>query len=215
MTPADERRQRDARRKEFFNQRAEGWLDRWHLDEETGTYTRYAAQFERMFSLIPMRPGETVLDLGCGSGVLVPYVLERIGPEGRLLEVDYAEQMIAVNRRLHADPRVSFSTASVDTLKPPAAHYDAVLCFACFPHFERKAETLAMIHHTLKPGGILAIVHFKSSQEMNEHHGHHPDVQHDRLPPETELRAMLMRNGLRVDGFIDEPGFYFVRAINA
>ena len=202
----------DTRRREFFNERAEQWLDMWYKNEDAGDYSKYDREFGRLFELAALRPGHAVLDLGCGSGVMVPYLLDRIGPEGSLQEVDYAEKMIEVNRRLHDDPRVTFTVASADELDMPEAGFDTVFCFSCFPHFHRKAETLGVIHDALKPGGKVVIAHFDSSQDINDHHRKHECVMHDHLPDETEMRNLLCEAGFTVEAFIDESGFYYVDA---
>jgi len=212
LAPSSDPCPADLRRRAFFNERAEQWLDMWYKNEEAGDYSRYDNEFERLFDLTALQPGDAVLDLGCGSGVMVPYILDRIGPEGSLQEVDYAEKMIEVNRRLHDDPRVTFTVAGVDELDVPQAGFDTVFCFSCFPHFHRKAETLGVIHRALKPGGKVVIAHFDSSQDINDHHRKHECVMHDHLPGETEMRNLLCEAGFTVEAFIDESGFYYVGA---
>lgn len=204
----------DARRREFFNERAEQWLDMCYKNEKAGDYSRYDSEFERLFALAALKPGDTVLDLGCGSGVMVPYILDWIGPAGSLQEVDYAEKMIAVNRRLHTDARVIFTVAGADELDVPEAAFDVVFCFSCFPHFHRKAETLGVIHKALRPGGKIVIAHFDSSQNINNHHRKHECVMYDHLPDEPTMRALLVEAGFSVEDFIDESGFYYVGAHN-
>jgi len=203
----------DTRRKAFFNERAEQWLDMWYKDEEKGDYSRHDKNFDLLFTLTGLKSGDAVLDLGCGSGVMVPYILQRIGPEGKLQEVDYAEKMIEVNRRLHDDPRVTFTVASVDELKAPQVGFDAAFCFSCFPHFHDKAKALNVINKTLKPGGKLIIAHFDSSEGINDHHRKHECVMHDCLPDETTMRSLLAGAGFQIKKFIDGPGFYYIGAI--
>jgi demethylmenaquinone methyltransferase/2-methoxy-6-polyprenyl-1,4-benzoquinol methylase len=198
-------------RKRFFNERAERWLDMWYKDPDTGQYTRFARDFERLFSLVPVSPDACILDVGCGSGVLVPHILSRLSPAGRLFEMDCAEQMIAVNRRLHPDPRLTFLAENVQDAGLKPATFDLVLCFACFPHLDRKPEAVCVMSGALKPGGSLAIAHFDSSADLNSHHRKHDAVMHDMLPDAPEMRGMLADAGLTVDEFLDEPGFYLVR----
>ncbi|MBN2301170.1 MAG: metal ABC transporter permease [Lentisphaerae bacterium] len=202
----------DISRREFFNERAGQWLDMWYKDQDNGTYTRYDKEFDRLFSLTALRPGDTILDVGCGSGVMVPYILERIGPSGKLHEVDYAEKMIEVNRSLHTDSRVTFTVSSIDKLKTPEAYFDAAFCFSCFPHFHRKPESLAVLYRALKPNGKLVIAHFDSSEKINDHHSKHKCVMHDHLPNKPEMRLLLSNAGFGIDCFTDEEGFYYIGA---
>lgn len=203
----------DLCQKEFFNEKAEKWLDMFYADPETGKYDRYEKEFKRLFGLAGLKEGNRVLDLGCGSGVLVPHILERIGADGRLLEVDYAENMIAVNRRLHQDKRVSFLLGSADELTLPPESYDCAFCFSCFPHFRNKPKALKAIEHSLKLGGKLILAHFDSAKNINHHHAGHECVKHAHLPNETDMSALIGQSGFHVERFIDETGFYFLGAV--
>lgn len=202
----------DKRRKEFFNEHAERWLDMWYSDPDTGTYTRHAKELVRLFNLLDLKAGESVLDIGCGSGILVPLILERIGPGGKLHEVDYAEKMIEVNRSLHNDPRIEFIVSSADKVDIPGGSFDTAICFACFPHFEDKQGTLKNINRMLRPGGKLAISHCNSSEEINNHHRKHECVMNDHLPTSEKMSEMISLAGFEIKQFIDEPGFYLVMA---
>jgi ubiquinone/menaquinone biosynthesis C-methylase UbiE len=197
-------------RKKFFNDRAESWLDTFYKDEQTGSYTKYGKEFIRLFSLLHIQKRDIVLDAGCGCGILVPYILNQVGEKGHLYELDYAEQMIAINRQLHKDPRITFLTADILDNPLKESSCDVVICFACFPHIENKEKGLLSIAKVLKKGGTLAIAHLNSSQEINDHHRKCAEVIHDKLPLSKEMKNLFHNTGLRIGTFIDEPGFYFI-----
>ncbi|MBN2319965.1 MAG: methyltransferase domain-containing protein [Acidobacteria bacterium] len=199
-------------RRQFFNDHAEAWLDMWYRNPDTGEYDRHRENFKRLFSLVPLEPGDRVLDAGCGSGVLVPMILERIGATGLLYEVDFAEKMIEVNRKLHDADNVRFIVSDVARAPLDSASCDVVLCFACFPHLQDKEKTLKSLAGLLKKGGTLAVVHFESSDGINRHHESCSAVAHDYLPGREEMLSLFESAALKVDLFIDEPGFYCVRA---
>jgi ubiquinone/menaquinone biosynthesis C-methylase UbiE len=199
-------------RKEFFNDRAEGWQDMWYKDRTTGRYDKYARSFGRLFSIVPLKGGDHVLDAGCGTGVLVPFILELIGPGGMLYELDFAEKMIEVNQRLHRAENIRFITADAEEAPLGNASCDAVICFAAFPHFHDKEKATATLGRILKPGGTFVVAHFESSDGIARHHGSCKAVMHDRLPDAAAMGAMLGRAGLASRVFIDEPGFYCIAA---
>ena len=199
-------------RKQFFNDHAEAWLDMWYRNPDTGKYDRYQDNFSRMFSLLSLKPGDRVLDAGCGSGVLVPMILERIGKTGLLYEVDFAERMIEVNRKLHDAANIRFIVSDAAEAPVASDSCDVVLCFACFPHFQDKAKTLNALTGMLKKDGMLAVVHFESSEGINRHHETCSAVSHDNLPGREEMLSLFEAVELKVGLFIDEPGFYCVRA---
>ena len=203
----------DIRRREFFNNNADSWFDTFYSDSESGTENRHEQNFSKLFGFIPLKNGDTVLDAGCGPGVLVPYILDRIGPEGRLHEVDYAEKMIEANKRMHEDIRLTFMVSSVEKLGIPCGSIDAVICFSCFPHFQDKSESMKEIRRIMKHGGSLTIAHFGSSGEINHRHNKHECVMHDHLPSEPEMRDLLTNSGFIVKQFIDDFGFYCISAV--
>ena len=200
-------------RRSFFDEHAEHWMEMWYKDPQTGAYTRFTEQFRRLIKLLALVENDRVLDLGCGSGVLVPYLLDGIGAHGRIFEVDYAPKMIAANRRRHRDRRIRFIVGDVAELRLPAESCDVAVCFSCFPHFDRKQEALAAISAIIRRGGRLAIAHFDSAEAINNHHRKHMAVRHDRLPSERAMRKLVLNAGLQVERLINEPGFYYLGAI--
>lgn len=199
-------------RKEFFNEHAERWLDIWYKDPSTGLYDKHGKDFERLFSLLPLKPGDRVLDVGCGTGVLVPFILERITSTGILYELDFADTMIETNRSLHEGDNIRFILADAERVPLDDASCDAVICFSCFPHFHDKGKAVITLSRILKQRGIFAVAHFDSSEGIKKHHGSCHAVMHDHLPDEAAMRALLQKVDLGIDQFIDEPGFYCITA---
>ena len=197
------------RQKAFFNERAEKWMDMWYKDPKARRRNRFQREFRRLFSLVRIGKSDVILDVGCGSGVLVQYILRRLGPKGRLHEVDYAEKMIAVNRRLHADPRIMFHVADVKNLPLAKKSCHGIFCFSCFPHFQNKAKALRSMASVLKTDGWLLLAHFDSPEALNHHHAHsHVAVKHDRIPDEAAMRSLFAGAGLTIIRHINEDGFY-------
>jgi ubiquinone/menaquinone biosynthesis C-methylase UbiE len=208
MTPEQTYRMR----KQFFNDSAETWLDTYYKSPDSGQYDRHQKSFERLFSLVPLKPGDRVLDAGCGSGVLVPMLLERITSTGILYELDYAEKMIESNRNLHQKENIVFIVSDVTEAPLDDESCDVVLCFSCFPHFHDKEKAMAVLSRVLKSGGTFAVAHCDSSEELNQHHKSCQAVMHDHLPVESEMRKLFQQSGLSINLFTDEPGFYCVIA---
>ena len=193
---------------DFFNERAEQWLDMFYLDESTGSYTKFSKEFDRLFSLVNLEQGDCVLDVGCGSGILVNYILPLIGKTGHLYELDYASKMIEVNQKLHQDNRIDFLNMDLLDLPLENESCDAVFCFSCFPHLGNKDKAMAIIHNVLRIGGKLIISHFNSASDLNEHHRQYPEVKHDMLPSTEGMKNLMKSSGFVIHDFIDEQGFY-------
>lgn len=199
-------------RKQFFNDHAEKWLDMWYKDPATGHYDKHQKDFERLFSWLPLKPGGRVLDVGCGTGVLVPFILERITSTGLLYELDFAEKMIETNRSLHPQDNIRFIVSDAESAPLEEASCDMVICFSCFPHFQDKEKAALTLSRILKPRGVLAVSHFDSSEGIKRHHASCHAVMHDCLPEEAEMRSLIQTAGLGIDVFINETGFYCIIA---
>jgi len=199
-------------RKNFFNDHAESWRDMWYKDPATGRHDKHEKDFDRLFSLLPLKRGDRVLDVGCGSGVLVLSILERITSTGILYELDFADKMIETNRSLHEGDNTRFILADAENVPLDDASCDVVICFSCFPHFHDKEKAMTTLSRILKPRGVFAVSHFDSSEGINKHHGSCHAVMHDHLPDEAAMRALLQTVALGMDVFIDEPGFYCIIA---
>jgi ubiquinone/menaquinone biosynthesis C-methylase UbiE len=199
-------------RKQFFNDSAEGWLDAWYKDPEDGQHNRHQKDFDRLFELVPVKPGDRVLDAGCGSGVLVPMVLERITEAGILYELDFAEKMIETNRNLHKAENIRFIVADAAEAPLDDESCDVIFCFSCFPHFHDKERTMVALSRILRCSGTFVIAHFDSSEGIRKHHESCHAVMHDHLPGESAMRDLFKHASLNIELFIDEPGFYCIVA---
>ena len=62
-------------------------------DTQTGSFERYRRE---IVEELPLRRGDVVIDAGCGTGLCLPLLRERVGPEGTIIGVDAAPDMLAV-----------------------------------------------------------------------------------------------------------------------
>jgi len=76
--------------REYFNKKAAIW-DETVAEKDT-------AKLERMAKRLNIRPGSTILDVGTGTGVFIPFLLSEIGKSGRIIASDFAEKMLRRSR---------------------------------------------------------------------------------------------------------------------
>lgn len=193
----------DARRA-FFDAQAHGW-------EERGYPADVRGRLEVLVDCFGIEPGEKILDVGCGEGVLVPYLLDRLGPSGFVVELDNSLEMLKGAARKSAR-QIQCVWAGVETLPLVDADFDRVICFASFPHFANPVKALKQIHRVLKSAGTLVIAHLLSRDEIARHHAKSTVVLGDELPEEAAMRELMTQTGFCVRRLEDRPGRYLLIA---
>lgn len=112
--------------------------------------------------LARLRSGETVLDVGCGTGTLALVAKARVGLTGRVYGVDPSRQMLAYARSQAAGRRLSvdFQLGVVEHLAFPDRSFDVVVCTWMIHHLptDDQRQGLAEMARVLKPGGRLLLV---------------------------------------------------------
>ena len=198
-----------AAKRNYFEELASVWDQ---LPRPHDSAVRLRGFLEEALPPSPLR----VLDVGCGTGILLEGLLELCPRETRIVELDFAWNMLAVNASLYRDPRVFRVCADARALPFPPGLFDAVLCFNVLPHLGETSRALEVLLAMLAPGGALAVGHWMSSEELNAFHaGLDGPVSQDRLPAVNELAAEIGRAGLEVVCAEEEPGWYFLLATKA
>ena len=106
-----------------------------------------------------LQPGERVLDVACGTGVISRLASERVGVGGSVTAIDIAPDMIDVAKSV-ATPegaKIDWRIADAASLPIPDASVDVVLCQMGLMFMENRAAAVAEMHRVLAPSGRLAI----------------------------------------------------------
>lgn len=200
------RRDINPKQKEFFNEKASTWDQNIKHDH---------GKLDAIVDLLSLKPADTVLDVGTGTGITIPFLERRVGPSGRIVCVDYAENMIKVAKRkfpAETYQNITFIVSDVNTI-PIRSEYDAVLCYSCFPHFIDQLGTVAHLAKGLKPDGRLMVAHSQSRAAINKVHTESGEVvEKDYLPTMAELEEMMRSAGLRVGQRIDDSEKFVIVA---
>ncbi|WP_157628159.1 class I SAM-dependent methyltransferase [Ensifer sp. BR816] len=128
------------------------------------TYGRERAFREKMLKFANLKPGEAVLDIGCGTGTVALLAKQKVGPAGRVDGVDASAEMVArATAKAHrAALSVSFTTATAQQLPYEDGVFDVVLSTLMLHHLPKagRAEFGREALRVLKPGGRVLIVDF-------------------------------------------------------
>jgi ubiquinone/menaquinone biosynthesis C-methylase UbiE len=123
----------------------------------------------RTIALANLRPGQHVLDVGCGTGVLALKVQRRVGRAGRVAGIDPSSEQIAHARAKATQRRtpIDFQIGVIEQLAFPDQTFDVVFSTLMMHHLPAplKRQGLAEIARVLKPGGCLVIADFKHKKE--------------------------------------------------
>ena len=197
---------KDDERRQFFDAHAEGWEARNYPPETL-------AKVEQMLRGLNLPYGGTILDAGCGQGVLLPYLRDMAGQNARLIALDASAPMLwAVSEK---DPHTVALHAPAESIPLIDTYVDAVICFSAFPHFSDKAAAAREFFRILKPGGKAYILHLMGREALSRHHDHHHAVQGDYLPCEHGMRTMFGEAGFSQMSLNDGPDHYYFTAVKA
>jgi len=158
----------------------------WAYDLASGLRGRRGRRMRQMFAEdLQLRPGDRVLDVGCGPGRLAMIFAERVAPTGSVTGIDPAPEMIkrATSRARRKQLPVAFQVAFAQRLPFPNATFDALACTLVLHHVagdDRQAAVQEM-YRVLKPEGRLLIA------EFTQGHGPHALLRLHRSTPDDLL----------------------------
>ncbi len=161
-----------------------------------------------------LRPGETVVDLGCGGGLDVLLAAQKVGPTGRAIGIDLTPEMIARARTNAAQPingcvptNIDFHLAAIDRLPLPDDSVDCLMSNCVINLAPDKGAVFREMWRVLKPGGRVAVSDIALKKP---------------LPPELvrDIRAYIgcIAGALLLDDYrrgLLEAGFEAVQLVDA
>ncbi|MFE6070210.1 class I SAM-dependent methyltransferase [Streptomyces sp. NPDC056525] len=191
--------------REFFGSRAADWDSRFPDDGPA-----YAAAVEEL----GLRPGDAVLDAGCGTGRALTPLRAAVGPSGTVLGADLTPEML--ERAVAAERGGTAGTATllltdVGRLPVRDGALDAVFGAGLVSHLAEPVAGLRELARAVRPGGRLALFHPIGRAALAARHGR--QITPDDLRAEPRLRPVLAEAGWRLVSYVDEDARYLAMAV--
>ena len=189
---------------EFFNSCA----DSWDNIRQTNP-----AILEKLISLADIPAEATVLDVGSGTGVLIPYLHAQVGACGKITAIDFSENMLAKAQEKFSNlNNLNFLVGDILEMDLPQNFYDVVICLNFFPHLHtRKEEFLRKMNCALKNDGSLIVMHDISRETVNNIHRESEVVAEHRLPEAKVVGEMFQARGYKNIHAYEDDTMYFVK----
>lgn len=186
---------------EFFDKMAPGWDSHMVRNERAIT---------RILDNARVKEGVRVLDVACGTGVLIPDYLKR--GVVKVTGIDISPAMARIARKKFAgDDRVRIICGDVMEYRPDDK-VDCIMVYNALPHFRSPEELIKALSGMLRKGGTLSIAHGMSFAKLNRHH--------DNVSPEVtnplttaERLGEIMSGYLEVTAVISDDEMYQVAGI--
>ena len=184
----------------YFNELASHWALKDCDDKVYAALSRFIA------------PGDWVLDVGAGTGLLTRALLELTGADGHVVALDVSEKMLSQARHRLGRPLVCLCTDACQA-GVVSNSVDKIVCYSTFPHFDRPVAAIVEFLRILRPSGRALIFHNCCSRKLNHFHAQLPNVvSFDKLPKLEQLIELVKCCGFDPVQGVERPDLYWVEA---
>ena len=172
-----------------------------------------------LLEALALRPGEKVLDIGCGGGLAAMDAAQTVGPSGSVTGFDLSAPLVGLATQRAAErnrENVTFIAGDAQTDPVPAAPFDVVMSQFGVMFFEDPVDAFTNIRSHLKPGGRMAFACWQPASKNTWYPGPvlapfappPPATKHGGPPP----GPFAFGDQAYVDGILTKAGFRDVRA---
>lgn len=113
----------------------------------------------KLFECVSLSPGEQILDVATGTGIIAIAASEVVGERGSVIGVDIAPGMLAQAREKIAEKKITniqLIESDIDNISFPEKSFDTIFCSSSIPWFTNIPAVFQSWYHWLKPGGKIA-----------------------------------------------------------
>lgn len=179
---------------EFFDSLAETWDEHLVIDEEI---------IRKILDNTGVKEGDRILDVACGTGVLIPFYLER--GVSFVTAIDISPRMCEIAGKKNENEKVKIICDDV-FLHPFEERYDRIVIYNAFPHFDDPEGLIRILSGLLEENGTLTVAHGMSREQVLLHHKEVMDV--SRVLPEIADLGKMMEESLDVTVTVSDDKMY-------
>jgi ubiquinone/menaquinone biosynthesis C-methylase UbiE len=199
---------------QLFDQARAGFFDNLAGTWDMGSIPN-DNEIEGFLRKLNITSGDIVLDVGTGTGLLVPYLM-KYAP-GKVIALDISAKMLqklADKYQKNYGTKLEILHNDVHCLNCGDGLVDVAICNGVFPHFYDKPNALAEMYRVLKTGGRLTIHHFAGKEQINSIHASSvcEVIRGDILEDIQDLVLLVKKLGFRVHETIDSDKEFFLLA---
>lgn len=182
----------------FFDSLADSWDD---------NMIKIQWKIAKILDITGVTEGKKVLDVACGTGVLIPdYLNRRIE---KCVAIDISGNMIEIAKsKFRNYKNVEFLCADAQSFQF-ADNFDCIVIYNAYPHFENPAKLFNNLSQCLEYGGRITVAHSMSREALIEHHSGKAEKVSYILPQADDL-AEIMRFYFKIDSIISTEDIYIV-----
>ncbi|MEV6793421.1 methyltransferase domain-containing protein [Streptomyces sp. NPDC051320] len=195
----------DANRRDvqaFFGARAAGWDVRFPDD---------GPAFAAAVAELGLRPGDAVLDAGCGTGRALRPLRAAVATAGWVIGADLTPAMLEAAVRAGRQHDAQLLLADVARLPVLGQSLDAVFASGLIAHLPDPDANLRELARVVKPAGVLALFHPIGRAALAARQGRTLTADDQRAP--SRLRRLLTATGWRLSRYVDEPERFLALAV--
>lgn len=188
---------------QFFDALADSW------DSDT---VRDEAKINTILDAAGVGEGKKVLDVACGTGVLIPDYIKR--KVKKCVAVDISQKMIDIAKeKFGRHGKTEFLCADAESFEFKEK-FDCIVIYNAFPHFTDSSMLFKNLSGALEANGRITVAHGMSRKALLKHHsGKAKKV--SAVLPEAEETAEIMKPYFIADTVISTDGIYIVSAVKA
>ena len=166
---------------DFFDRLAPQWdADMIRSDRKIGLILDHAG----------VQEGKHILDVACGTGVLIPDYLSR--NVASVTAIDIAPEMARICKEKFSQENVNVLCGDVEE-QEFGRKFDCIMIYNAFPHFPEPERLLRTLSGLLAPGGTLTVAHGMSRHDIDHHHEGTASKVSIGLMHEDALAAMMRK----------------------